>query len=754
MLTIHTPIGLTVDSSILTISDNFAERLTGNYHIIGNGLEPEEMLHFIAEPPEVYLAEGGMTSLIENQTIYENQNLKMDVVNNVLNRILVSDTYEMTYQDRVFVEAVLKKMGVTDVKKFMHQVQDLKEETKNVSYLTDLYWSQSETLSELFEYRKMQEKPKAEAGKEKEETTQQVLWLHQQIMNRLQTGALYQEMKNFLSSSVSHHQRISRQEMQVAEQSVTAQNILLNKLRNYTMLEKQPLVYHYLNAYEIGEENTVYEDSRQTMQQMIQAVLLNAVHQMYALRMEEMKTQENAWYQLAETVYQTAENTFRRFEAYHNKSFFTEKDADIYRKNVQQYQRNEIQALQQIYEREHTHLVREIRAESWPESELAYLPLAEEEDGGEWQAEETTAGMIEQIQQIRQKEQQISSRTIQENLQKNQTVQIRQNNTYSQQLLQHAADQAEKESTLILEHVRDEEADETGAPFKEERQHGQQILPVSVQEKLLKERLDQINQNNIQNKQLLQQLSIQLGEEKEPLQVNRAKAREDALKMLTEPDAVMLDYLESQTRVEQKQLTERETLKTVLGEETVRIFETLEKYQKSPQYKASVRATGDGETKLIQDIYQQEQERQTQLFHKTQELTQEDIHEDVTKQMFREYLPENVRQVKQEVKRHIERAEIVHKQTENTLEEEMLEEIRGISRSAHVQQEQIKEQVVEKTVSHEIINTRINEIQTRQNEELMRMITDKMQRQIGSISEQVYGKLEKRMDAERRRRGL
>ena len=39
-------------------------------------------------------------------------------------------------------------------------------------------------------------------------------------------------------------------------------------------------------------------------------------------------------------------------------------------------------------------------------------------------------------------------------------------------------------------------------------------------------------------------------------------------------------------------------------------------------------------------------------------------------------------------------------------------------------------------------------------EELVQMITDKMQRQLGSISEQVYGKLEKRMDTERRRRGL
>lgn len=39
----------------------------------------------------------------------------MDVINNVLNRILVSDTYRMTYQDKVFIESVLSRVGVTDV---------------------------------------------------------------------------------------------------------------------------------------------------------------------------------------------------------------------------------------------------------------------------------------------------------------------------------------------------------------------------------------------------------------------------------------------------------------------------------------------------------------------------------------------------------------------------------------------------------------------------------------------------------------
>lgn len=688
MLTIHTPIGLTVNPSILTVNDNFTQRLLGNYQIIGNGLEAEDMLHFVSAPPEVYLAEGGMTALVGNQTVYENQNFKLDVINNVLNRILVADTYQMTYQDQVFIEAILKKIGVTDVQAFIRQVQNLSEETRNVSYLTDLYWSEQEAVAGLLEYRQLQAKQE-QAGQEEEKEKEQenVLWLHQQIMNRLQTGALYQELRNYISTTANHYQSISSSEMQIAEQTVTAQNILLNKLRNYTMMEEQPLVYHYINAYEMGEGESIYENNAQTMNQMIQAVLLNAIHQMYALRVNELVKQDNVWYQLAGAVYQAAENTFRRFETYHNQSFLTGRDADVYSKSVQQYQKHEIHALQQLLEEKQYHTSYDVRPEEMTSQSLTYL----QQDGEEAEQEE--------------------------------------------QRLQGSPEQ-------IYNKIQKTE------------QHGQQIQSLTVQENLLKNQLEQINQNNIHNQQLLQQLNIQTREEKEPLRVNRSKAREDALRVLSEPEAVMLDYLESQTRIEQQEIVEREQLTKIFGEETLRIFETLEKYQKSPQYAGLSQLPGQGETRLLQDIRQHEQEVQTELIHKSQELTRESIRQEETRQLFKEYLPENLRQTRQEMQRRVERAEIVYKQEENTLEEEMLEELRGLQRTHTVQQEQITEQVMEKNVSHEIINSRINEIQTRQNEELVQMITDKMQRQLGSISEQVYGKLEKRMDTERRRRGL
>lgn len=689
MLTIHTPISLTVNPSMLQLNENFTERLTGNYKVIGNGLEPEDMLHFMSEPPEVYLAEGGMTALVDHQTVYENRSLKLDVINNVLNRILVADTYRMTYQDQVFIQSVLSRIGVTDVTEFIRQVQSLRQESKNINRLTDLYWSESTMLSELLAYRQeRKEQEHAEDAGEEKPAEEPVLWLHQNILNRLQTGAVYQEIKNYLSATSSYHRMISSAEMQISEQTVTAQNILLNKLKNHTTMEEQPLVYHYINTYEMGDETQIQEQHKQTVSQLVQAVLLNALHQMYALRMDELLRQSNVWYQLAGAVYQAAENTYQRYDAYHERNYISRREADTYTRTVQQYQQNEIQAIEQFFtvDRQNTVLNRvegEIRL-----AELIPVP------GAEGTEEESAA-------------------------------------------LQ-TADQGQSVEQLVQREL-----------------HHQQIRSVTTQEELFKQQLEQINQNNIRNSQLLQQYMAGQPGEKENGRINRKAAKRDALLALSQPKEVMLTYLESRTREEQKETVAREQLTQVFGERTLKIFETLEKYQKTPELlTATGQVVPDAAGMLMRDIQLRMQENRQELVHDTRELVQESVQESQTKQVLREFLPEQVRQIHSRTQSEINRVELLHRQTENTFDEEVLEEIRGLQRSTRVENHQIREEVAEKNLTQEIVNSKVNEFQVRQNEELNRLIQEKVQRQLGDLSEQVYGKLEKRMDTERRRRGL
>ena len=157
---------------------------------------------------------------------------------------------------------------------------------------------------------------------------------------------------------------------------------------------------------------------------------------------------------------------------------------------------------------------------------------------------------------------------------------------------------------------------------------------------------------------------------------------------------------------------------------------------------------------LLRDIRVQEARQQSEVVHETREIVQETTREQETKALLREYLPEQVTQIQRETQTHLNRVELVHKQQEESLEEEMLEQLRQIQRTTQIENVQIKEQVLEKNTTQEIINSHVNELQVRQNEELARLISEKVQKQLGNLSEQVYGKLEKRMDTERRRRGL
>lgn len=852
MLTIHTPIELTVDPSVLKINKNFEERLIGNYQMIGSNLEPEDMLHFLSEPPEVYLAEGGMTALIENNRITENQNLKLDVINNVINRILVSDTYRMTYQDQVFIESVLNKMGITDVQKFIRQVQNSKEETQNVNYLTDLYWSQQETISQLMEYQKMRKgQEENQPDEDNQELSGDGLWLHQKIMNRLQTAVVYQELKNYISSSTNQYQSITDAEMKISEQNVIVQNMLLNKLRNYTRMEQQPLEFHYLNTYELGDEMIRQGDQHQIENQLVEAVLVNVLHQMYALRVEELLKKDNVWYQLAGSIYQATENTFNRFITYHKQGFVSQKQADIYNKQVQQYQRNEIQAIHQLYEEMHYSTIQRTNGDRSPE-ELIYL---EEQAEGE-ETPQTTIKMVPQpvtetVENTILHGQQILSMTSEERLIKERLELINQNNLKNYELLSqmnlqnleehtnvniHQARAGEKDSrglteapeamlTYLEQQMVTEEqsivenehlellpagegkriveppksehqisrypesvkADDQGErllirenlskerelqtellyhmeEFERETNHelehtqvyrenlSEQVL--TSQENLLKEQLEQINQKNVRNLERLSKLNLENRKETKILQINQEHARKDALRVLSEPKEVLMTYLESQTTTEQQEMVEKERLKQLFGEETIRIFETLERYQKSPNYSVNMGASGQDEAMLMRDILLQQQSVETELVHSSEELQQETIYELEGTQVFREYLPEQVKQIRQENQKRIDRIELIHKKEENTLDEELVEELRGIQRVKKVENEQITQTVVEKNQTQEVINTQIHDFQKQQNEDLIRMVTDKVQNQLGSISEQIYTKLEKRMDMERRRRGL
>lgn len=687
MLTIRTPIELKNDPSILTMTDAFAARIGANYEQMTARLSPEELLHLISAPPEIYLAEGGTHSFVDLTNNVQSQELKLSMINNVLNRVLVMDGRRTTYQDEVFIYNTLRKLGVTDVSQFVRQVRLLQEETNSRNELIDLYWSHQEEISELTaHYEQLRGEQQAKEEAQEEAGASSVLWLHESIMNRLKTGAVYQELRNYLTQQAGGTFYLNRQELQVGEQSVSAEYILLNRLKNRTTESEVPLVYNRLNAYELGDETTYVSHAGQTVSQIVQAVLLQAVDQVYALRYDEIKnSSRSVWYELANAVYETAANTFERFEAYHNRTQLQHTDIEEYHSDIQSYRQQEITALERLLERREQLLERPGESEEPPQAQMEYMPPPE-------RGEEEPAVYRD-------------ARVTNEN------------------------------------YIRQQQEQKT----REELHMG---------DVLLNRQMTQINEQNLARMERVQQLMQQFQSHTD-VHIDRRRAREDVLRALEQPQEVLLEYLGEQTPAESRVQEQKELLREIYDEDTIRIFETLERYRKEPEkllMQGIVSADPVGQ--MERDIQLQHLLTQQTLTQEQEQYAQQTVHEveQIRTETNRRLAEDVVR--REEEQRRTSRLELLHREQETALDEELLEELRSINRQTTREDVHTNEQHHERSVVEQTVTNRVNALELHNEEELAEMVSRNIRQQLRGMSDQVYRKLEKRMDSERRRRGI
>ena len=107
--------------------------------------------------------------------------------------------------------------------------------------------------------------------------------------------------------------------------------------------------------------------------------------------------------------------------------------------------------------------------------------------------------------------------------------------------------------------------------------------------------------------------------------------------------------------------------------------------------------------------------------------------------------------VQKEVRR--QQVELVHKVEEQLLNEELLEEIRQQNQKS-IKTEQTEETTIQnKAEVHQVVQDYINRVQTNRVEDIEEIVQQSVKRQLSNLSEQVYGKLEKKLQTERKRRG-
>ncbi len=309
MLKIKAPISLKCNTDITTVGDAFSERMKGNYSVIGSGLSGEELMHLVSRPPEIYVGDGGITNLVSEANIENSQINKVNVINNFLNRILVEPHTDLTYQDRVFVTNILHQLGIRDEKHFMEQVQRIKNEINNTEELVSTYWNNLSTLETMVS--EIREGDTSIVEKQEIDASSEVLTLHQDIMNRLKTGAIYQIVQNF-NQSLSGDTVITNEEYGISEQNRVTQNILLNSLRNIVRHEEMPLYFKHENIYEeeLAGDTVITEET--VNESLSSAVLLNMIDNLYQSRHETFARGGDKVFHMESAFYESADNTIQR----------------------------------------------------------------------------------------------------------------------------------------------------------------------------------------------------------------------------------------------------------------------------------------------------------------------------------------------------------------------------------------------------------------------------------------------------------
>ena len=810
MLKIKAPIDLVCREDFLSSQDNFNERIRGNYGMIHSGITAEDLLHVVTTPPQVYIGEGGITNLVSQANVENNQIRKVEILNNFVNRVMISADGELTYQDKVYITNVLHQLGVRDEKTFMEQVYHLQEETKNTVDLINLYWSNMNDIRELVEeYRTENYETYRQEEQNIEEREQS---LYQQIFNRLQTGAIYQILQNYHRNEAGVR-TITNNEIQVIEQGRVAQNMLLQRLQNIARFESNPLVYRRENIYEGDqvEETEVTENTINT--QINSAVLLNLVDNLFQSRYESTNHALKNWYSFEDAFYQTSGDTLLRI---------TENTA--YLNYLQQMSREEISFSDQ--RKQETTLLTQLLDQrryaapdqytEFREEELTFRQgdeitneefqqyleehhLTQEMEGAsETRIQQVMNQMLEErrmihaprnvtIEDIRNSEtvfrQVYNSDEFRQYLEEHQLTQeiagaseTRVQQVMNQMLEEHRIIQAPvdqsytdlRRTELTAQNLEYREGDtsiregDTYETTELTNREGDRITEETRirqdQTTQLMQEIDQIYQQNRVRREMLEHSvrEVQRVERVPRPRDARARTMEMSQQALTDPQKYFERVKEEKEIREEHQQVVREAAMQHIPADRIETIRLLQEYMTNPQAaaenKSPIRSTDIGQ--LIQDVEVVQRETTRR---ETEEKVEEHIIDRVT-----ERAAERIEQAAEirnrtEEARRTENVHMVHRSVNNTISEDVLEQLQE-------QQNLIKEtnRRIEQTVTNnETTSTRVvNHINGEVLHEepaaknIVEMIDRGIDSQVDSISERVYNKLERKLNNERIRRGL
>lgn len=751
MLTINPPLTLVCSQNRMKLHEDLNEKILGNYQQMSESVRREELLFLTTQPPEVYFQEDGGTSILTEVNSTANQEIRLDVVNNLVNRIMLSGTTNFSYQDSVYISNTLRKLGITDVSNFMKQVRNLQEEKKENIRLLSLYEENKTLLTNLFASEDKKQEGTA-VSKEAETPETKNYYLHEDIYNRLQTGQIYEMISSFASSMSINETTINRSEMNVAEQSNLSKAFLLQEMKKEVYSSEAPINFYHMNSYEIGED----EEGKETeaSDKLSSAILLNLVDQAYSLRINNIEKNQHDWYNVASSFFETAENTYKRYENYHKDVTYEPKFIRQSIEEINVKKRDELKTITEISNKfRNVSNITDITNEEFTKAVMEGTSFVTEntlegdtveaitvKEGDKVSREEVknvslTSKQFEQVMNLYE-----DNRPVFDN--GSVTNNIYQGDVYSSRNVQNVYDEGVR--TVFRENGSEMDI------ITEEN-----IENLKSETKVLTEELKKINEQNVQNYRILQEKQFAASQKKEP-KLDIKRTRQSALRALENPEEVIREIMERPdiTTVDRIQNSNISEFYNVLPEETRQIFElAMEKKENSPE------AVMREHPELVQAIEEaarnQESFMQSLLEPPKDRERIVESYEEKQKDTIRK-ITQNVNNIEEITRRSdkVSKLNLVHKEQETLDTEELMNAITLQKTETKVRELVTRNEVTNEQVVNNEVRREITNIVREQTDNVEMMVKQNINSQIGKISDEVYGKIEKKLQNERKRRGL
>lgn len=287
----------------ITLAPNILyDRIGVYYRVMNLQISAEDFLHLLNCPPEINLWEGEKFHLTVNNDT-NNQYLKMELINQMLNLLLLLEQRGLSYQDSIFVTSMLKKTGIKQTGELLRDIRRSLKEAGTIKKLTDMYRCNGSLIRELAR------------GKEKKSAVRYAL--SSVVYQRLQTEKIYHEVYEKNRQYDSAMQTVNHQELIMAEQIRAARSLFLFRLQKECTFRESGGIELYINPYEAGagKETTVTRET--VLSEILSAAVLGLVNNIWQIRREQMEQRIYPQFWIVQSLYHSMKNVFDRYEIFH-----------------------------------------------------------------------------------------------------------------------------------------------------------------------------------------------------------------------------------------------------------------------------------------------------------------------------------------------------------------------------------------------------------------------------------------------------